>query len=1089
MNKCTKSFLSAVVSAALCISGIPLQKANADIIIDHNCSGIDKGYYFEMVNNDKDSQPDLALEPGGCFNCRWDNEEDFSASRGLKFDYPVMYTSLGDFSYKYWKRIDTKGYTDKEKGYVRLGIRLHNTQGDVIDILEIDDSADGRSIIEKDGKYSKIGSVDSEETFNDTEFGVRVKGESKGVSYTIYSKDNDDNNGRTVICRRNEPLSINNDTEDQRRISISDKLEAISDAGIYIGELTDVGIFLESAYSKGEAIVYTYDIDIEANPAIAPDQYEDEDDTLTVTNYDYGVRTGYYYGVNSRYDNSHMEVIPNALFKAEWDARENKYNNDPTFERGKQYDQYQSYKAVAGSSIEYTMDFDVEGSFAVSTLAKLDAIELPKYYVYTEMYIVDACSKGWKPSEYVENIGEFSAEGVDYDVYDASYSLIGTGKGQVKQRYYFVRKDAEENGSAGTVNVMHDLKSYMNYVHDLGVVLGRPDVLVAQVNGGVSKGSAELKMLYVSLPFGIADDGEYEKETRRVDLGGINRSVYVNGLKYDISSDTMTMKGYAGEKINYAWEQYQAPAYSSYDIERSRSFRIGMTNICRDDDSIGCNIDEGLRVDYNIDMGDIASVKKDPKWVLGGFVECLNPKGLSGEAGSDEYYGCDILIADKWDGELTSEFVYGAFRDPEELGVIESKGVKYDVIAYYPEVAKDNLSFVIVKRQKQLEAVDAEDVPDGFTRYAGSFDAADIIRKLGGLGVETYEIYDVYFSLDVLRNEGAAVVNSVSAKRVKNLIPAYTDDDISKLSDFLLGKKADIKAGTDYDVNGDGKWDIYDLGLMRKLIAEGKATGYIEPDEKTGFGYPMYVYDELKLYAGPDESYECVATVPKNTELYEYGYDLDNNDWVFTEYKGSYGWAKITDSLHFSDQFGKPVIYLYPEQETDVHVELELTGTELATTYPKYNNGWDVTAYPDGSLLNKADGTHHKYLFWDSVNASTVFDFSKGFCVAGCDTESFLKEKLTYMGLSEEEMNEFIVYWLPKMEYNEYNLISFQGDIYTNAAKLDITPKPDSMLRIFMTYIPLEDAVDIEPQQLETFERKGFTVVEWGGSEVNAKVS
>ena len=370
------------------------------------------------------------------------------------------------------------------------------------------------------------------------------------------------------------------------------------------------------------------------------------------------------------------------------------------------------------------------------------------------------------------------------------------------------------------------------------------------------------------------------------------------------------------------------------------------------------------------------------------------------------------MIADKWDGEPASEFVYGAFRDPEELGTIESKGVKYDVIAYYPEVAKDNLSFVIVKRQKQLEAVDAEDVPDGFTRYEGGFDAADIVRKLNGLGVETYDMFDAYFSLDVLRNEGSAVVNSVSARRVKNLIPAYTDDDISKLSDFLLGKETDIKAGTDYDVNGDGKWDIYDLGLMRKVIAEGKAKGYVEPDENTGFGYPMYAYDELKLYRGPDESYECIASIPKNTQLYEYGNNPDNSDWIFTEYKGNYGWVPITESLHFSDQFGKPVIYLYPEQETDVHVELELTGTELATTYPKYNNGWDVTAYPDGSLLNKADGTHHKYLFWDSVNASTVFDFSKGFCVAGSDTESFLKEKLTYMGLTEEEMNEFIVYWL-----------------------------------------------------------------------------
>ncbi len=45
------------------------------------------------------------------------------------------------------------------------------------------------------------------------------------------------------------------------------------------------------------------------------------------------------------------------------------------------------------------------------------------------------------------------------------------------------------------------------------------------------------------------------------------------------------------------------------------------------------------------------------------------------------------------------------------------------------------------------------------------------------------------------------------------------------------------------------------------------------------------------------------------------------------------------------------VIYLYPEQETDVHVELELTESELNTTYPKYDSGWDVTAYPDGAAF------------------------------------------------------------------------------------------------------------------------------------------
>ena len=293
------------------------------------------------------------------------------------------------------------------------------------------------------------------------------------------------------------------------------------------------------------------------------------------------------------------------------------------------------------------------------------------------------------------------------------------------------------------------------------------------------------------------------------------------------------------------------------------------------------------------------------------------------------------------------------------------------------------------------------------------------------------------------------------------------------------------------DFCNDNKLDVFDLCLMKRELIERMATPYVEPDERFEWGVPFYVLnDGLKLYSGPDESYDVIASIPVDTRLIETGAMNGNSTWLFTEYNGQCGWINTLGAdgkmvIYFEEATKKPVIYLYPEQETDVHVELELTESELNTTYPKYDNGWDVTAYPDGMLLNKADGSHHKYLFWDAVNCRTRFDFSKGFCVAGSDTESFLKEKLTYMGLNEQEMNEFIVYWLPLMEHNAYNLISFQGDAYTNSAKLKITPTPDSECRVFMAYVPLENAVAIEPQQLETFERNGFTVVEWGGAEVN----
>mgnify|MGYP000103970965 FL=1 len=177
----------------------------------------------------------------------------------------------------------------------------------------------------------------------------------------------------------------------------------------------------------------------------------------------------------------------------------------------------------------------------------------------------------------------------------------------------------------------------------------------------------------------------------------------------------------------------------------------------------------------------------------------------------------------------------------------------------------------------------------------------------------------------------------------------------------------------------------------------------------------------------------------------------------------------------------KPVIYLYPEQETTVSVSLDYTGT-LTATYPAYEDGWRVTAEPDGTLYDE-NGDEYSYLFWEGEN-NIDYDFSTGFCVAGADTADFLREKLAEIGLTPREYNEFIVYWLPKMQDNPYNLISFQSEAYTDAAKLDIDPTPDSVLRVFMAWKPLGRLQTIEPQTFTPFARDGFTVVEWGGCEV-----
>lgn len=175
----------------------------------------------------------------------------------------------------------------------------------------------------------------------------------------------------------------------------------------------------------------------------------------------------------------------------------------------------------------------------------------------------------------------------------------------------------------------------------------------------------------------------------------------------------------------------------------------------------------------------------------------------------------------------------------------------------------------------------------------------------------------------------------------------------------------------------------------------------------------------------------------------------------------------------------KPVIYLYPEEETEVTVQLRLRG-KLTCTYPAYGEGWKVTAAPDGTLTD-AKGQTYSYLYWEGETYAR-WDMSKGFCVKGSDTAAFLEQALEKLGLTRREANEFIVYWLPLMEQNPYNVIAFQTEAYTEAAALHIDPAPDTLLRVFMAWRGSDSFVELTPQTLTAPARTGFTVVEWGGT-------
>ena len=181
----------------------------------------------------------------------------------------------------------------------------------------------------------------------------------------------------------------------------------------------------------------------------------------------------------------------------------------------------------------------------------------------------------------------------------------------------------------------------------------------------------------------------------------------------------------------------------------------------------------------------------------------------------------------------------------------------------------------------------------------------------------------------------------------------------------------------------------------------------------------------------------------------------------------------------------KPVIYLYPKQQTEVDLKINFNGN-LLTTFPKYNNGWQVTAYPDGKIYDKTTKRFYNSLFWDGKrNFDTENTPTTGFLVEKEQLSSFLIEKLETIGLNTTETNDFIQFWLPILEANPYNFIHFKINEACDSISInEIKPQPDTLIRVMMEFHKSDKNHQVKEQNLKSNSRKGFTLVEWGGSEI-----
>lgn len=290
------------------------------------------------------------------------------------------------------------------------------------------------------------------------------------------------------------------------------------------------------------------------------------------------------------------------------------------------------------------------------------------------------------------------------------------------------------------------------------------------------------------------------------------------------------------------------------------------------------------------------------------------------------------------------------------------------------------------------------------------------------------------------------------------------------------------------------QWDVpmpkdigYETGF-RSGCGETLCTSIVESLDiktlrqvgKTYDDQPVYSLKDFSNNQGVEGLYDMWLTMnPSKPPIDEF---LKQHPIPYFYWKDALGrWVIYHDaSAQPQAECGKPVIYLYPTTSTQVSVKLPgfINVTVSDPQYPV--NGWNVTANPNGDLVSRDDGKVYGSLYWEGTGVGYQPP-KTGFVVKDGEVSSFLAKTLPKYGLNQNETKEFMDFWVPRMVGAPYYQISFLTSEWSKVAPLNVTPRPQTNIRIFMDWKPLSRSKSIKAPSIVTPVRNGFTLVEWGG--------
>lgn len=254
--------------------------------------------------------------------------------------------------------------------------------------------------------------------------------------------------------------------------------------------------------------------------------------------------------------------------------------------------------------------------------------------------------------------------------------------------------------------------------------------------------------------------------------------------------------------------------------------------------------------------------------------------------------------------------------------------------------------------------------------------------------------------------------------------------------------------------------------LVKDMVDAGKIDGVdvykiTNPDSS----FIKLLYSQFILTA-PTPVMSISDYAAKNTHFFYK--DKTSNYFVF-----------INSEYSLMAECGKPVIYLYPTKTTNVSVKV---GADITQSDPIYStSGWQVTARPNGQIIS--DSRIYTYLFWEGIGHGSYPNLNgKGFVVDQANLIPTIKNHLSKLGLNQQETADFLEFWQSRLPKTKYVRLSWLGTADMNVlAPLTVSPKPDTVIRLFLEFEGLDAPINLTPQKLVSIPRRGFTLIEWGG--------